>query len=185
MFNPRIYENSRADGIGALEVVGETPLSFVPLQRSILRRVIAGPLADLHLTQTFVYTRSSCDRVLDYLSVSPPGDAAVTGVTVRFGEVEIVAELKARQQAEVDYAAAKKSGQQAALATRETPDVFTLQVAGLQPDQEVVVETHYLQLARVEGANWTLRLPLTTPPRYAWRRTRRTPCAGPTACRLA
>lgn len=167
MFNPRIYENSRADGIGVLEVVGETPLSFVPLQRSVLRGVIAGPLADLHLTQTFVYTRSSCDRVLEAIYRFPlPGDAAVTGVTVRFGEVEIIAELKARQQAEIDYAAAKKSGQQAALATRETPDVFTLQVAGLQPDQEVVVETHYLQLARVEGTNWTLRLPLTTPPRY-------------------
>ncbi len=167
MFNPRIYENSRADGIGVLEVVGETSLPFVPLKRSVLHGVIAGPLADLHLTQTFVYARTSCDRVLEAIYRFPlPGDAAVTGVTVRFGDVEIVAELKARQQAEVDYAAAKKSGQQAALTTRVAPDVFTLQVAGLQPDQEVVVETHYLQLARVEGAHWTLRLPLTTPPRY-------------------
>jgi len=167
MFNPRSYENSRADGIGVLEVVGESPLPFVPLKRSVLHGVIAGPLADLYLTQTFSYTRTSCDRVLEAIYRFPlPGDAAVTGVTVHFGEVEIVAELKARQQAEVDYAAAKKSGQQAALATREAPDVFTLHVAGLQPDQAVVVETHYLQLARVEGADWTLRLPLTTPPRY-------------------
>ncbi len=91
MFNPRIYENSRADGIGVLEVVGETPLSFVPLRRSVLRGVIAGPLADLYLTQTFVYSRSSCDRVLEAIYRFPlPGDAAVTGVTVRFGEVEVL-----------------------------------------------------------------------------------------------
>jgi Ca-activated chloride channel family protein len=95
-----------------------------------------------------------------------PGDAAVTGVRVRFGDVEISAELKARQQAEADYEEAKRQGQQAALATRESPDVFTLQVAGLQPDQDIVVETSYTQLARAEGAGWSLRAPLTTSPRY-------------------
>ena len=62
-------------------------------------------------------------------------------MTVRFGDVEIEAELKERQQAEAEYEEAKQQGQQAALATRESPDVFTLQVAGLQPDQDVTVET--------------------------------------------
>src|SRR5205823_4185602 len=33
-------------------------------------------------------------------------------------------------------------------------------------DQEVTVETSYVQLARAEGAGWSLRLPLTTAPRY-------------------
>src|SRR5262249_7968241 len=59
-----------------------------------------------------------------------------------------------------------KEGRQAALLTRASPDVFTLQVAGLQPDQEVAVTTSYVQLARVEGLDWSLRLPLTTAPRY-------------------
>lgn len=59
-----------------------------------------------------------------------------------------------------------QQGRQAALATREAPDVFTLRVAGLQPDQEVAVETSYVQLARVEGLAWSLRIPLTTAPRY-------------------
>src|SRR5262249_32592808 len=37
---------------------------------------------------------------------------------------------------------------------------------GIHPDQDVTVETEYVQLARAEGAGWSLRLPLTTPPRY-------------------
>src|SRR5262249_14872671 len=36
----------------------------------------------------------------------------------------------------------------------------------IQPDQEIRVETSYAQLARVEGAGWSLRIPLTTAPRY-------------------
>ncbi|CAN5740935.1 hypothetical protein BH10CHL1_BH10CHL1_27360 [soil metagenome] len=170
MFNPQVYENSRTDGIGVLEVVSDdikTPPQFVPLQRSELTGAIVGPLGNFRLRQVFGYRRDVCDRVLEAVYRFPlPGDAAVTGVVVRFGDVEIVAELKARAAAEKAYTEAKKNKRQAALATRESPDVFTLQIAGLQPDQEVVVETAFIQLARAEGAGWTARIPLTTPPRY-------------------
>jgi len=172
MFNPNVYQNSRPDGIAVLEILpeegdGEPPRRFVPLKRTELTGEVAGPLASLRLVQTYGYSREQCDRTLEALYRFPlPGDAAVTGVVARFGEVTIRAELKAREQAEADYEAAKKQGRQAALATRETPDVFTLAVAGLQPDQDVVVETEYTQLARAEGLEWTLRIPLTTAPRY-------------------
>ncbi len=170
MFNAKLYENSLPDGIGVLEVTSlaqEGPRLFVPLKRSELRGEVAGPLAALTLTQVYGYTKEQCDKVLEAVYRFPlPGDAAVTGVVVRFGEVEIRAELKERQQAEKDYEEAKRQGKQAALATRESPDVFTLQVAGLQPDQEVRVETAYVQLARVQGAGYALRIPLTTAPRY-------------------
>ena len=170
MFNARLYENSLPDGIGVLEVVtspGEGRQLFVPLKRSELSGEVMGPLCTLRLTQVYGYTREQCDRVLEAVYRFPlPGDAAVTGVVVRFGEVEIRAELKERQQAESDYQEARRQGKQAALATRESPDVFTLQVSGLQPDQEVRVETSYVQLARAQGPGYALRIPLTTAPRY-------------------
>ena len=172
MFDPKGFENSRPDGFSVLEVVSglpeeDGPRRFVPLKHTHLTGEIAGPLADLHLTQSFGYTAKECDKVLEAVYRFPlPGDAAVTGVTVRFGDVVLQAELKERAHAEAEYEAAKQEGRQATLATRESPDVFTLQVAGLKPDQEVVVETAYVQLARYEGADWTLRIPLTTSPRY-------------------
>lgn len=175
MFHPAIYENTRPDGVGVLEIVGfdnggredKANPRFVPLKRSELYGEIVGPLADLRLRQTFGYTYVACAQTLEARYRFPlPGDAAVTNVTVHFGDVVIVATLQERSAAEADYAAAKAEGRQAALATREAPDVFTLQVAGLQPDQDVVVETTYLQLARSEGTRWTLRIPLTTAPRY-------------------
>jgi Ca-activated chloride channel family protein len=171
MFNSQMFENSRPDGVGVLEVVEEggaqNQRRFVPLKRTHLAGEVAGPLATLRLTQTYAYTRAECDRTLEAVYRFPlPGDAAVTGVTVRFGDVEIRAELQAREAAEQSYDEAVRQGRQAALATRESPDVFTLRVAGLQPDQEVTVETDVVLLARAEGSDWTLRIPLTTAPRY-------------------
>ncbi len=186
MFHAAIYENSQPAGVGVLEIVSRdnernegAPLrKFVPLQRSELRGTIVGPLADLRLRQTFGYSSAVCAQTLEARYRFPlPGDAAVTHVTVHFGEVEIVATLKTRAAAETAYTEAKVDGRQAALATREAPDVFTLQLAGLQPDQSIVVETRYIQLARSEGARWTLRVPLTTAPRYTRGDERGTPPA--------
>jgi Ca-activated chloride channel family protein len=173
MLNSKAYENSRPDGIGVLEITGgaerpaNQPRLFVPLKRTELVGEITGPLVSLRLTQIYGYSREQCDRVLEAVYRFPlPGDAAVTKVRVSFGEVEINAELKEREQAEAEYEEARREGRQAVLATRESPDVFTLQVAGIQPDQDVRVETSYIQLARAEGDGWSLRIPLTTAPRY-------------------
>lgn len=169
MLNPGVYENSRPGGMGVLEIVSEEGQvrRFVPLKRTELSGEVTGPLAALRLTQVYGYSREQCDKVLEALYRFPlPGDAAITKVRVRFGQVEIRAELQERRQAESGYQEAKRQGRQAALLTRESPNVFTLQVAGIQPDQEVTVETAYLQLARTEGLGWSLRIPLTTAPRY-------------------
>ena len=173
MFSGSSYENSRSDGIGVLEIVSGVRTKedqrhrFVPLKRTDLTGQVVGPLAQLHLTQVYGFTREQCNKVIEAAYRFPlPGDAAVTGVVVRFGTVEIIAELKEREAAELDYEEAKREGKQAALVTRESPDVFTLQVAGIEPDQEVTVQTSYVQLARVEGPGWSLRVPLTTSPRY-------------------
>jgi Ca-activated chloride channel family protein len=166
MFNPNAYENTRPGGLSALEIVDERA-RFVPLKRTELHGEIAGPLASLRLVQVFGYTREQSDRTLAAIYRFPlPGDAAVTGVTVRFGEVEIQATLAEREEAEAEYQEAQQQGHQAALLTRETPDVFSLRVSGLIPDQQITVETTYVQLARAEDAGWSIRVPLTTAPRY-------------------
>ncbi len=172
MFATNVYENSRPDGIGVLEIVSgrrhrAKTRRFVPLKRTELNGEVVGPLATLRLTQVFGFSRKQSKKVIEAVYRFPlPGDAAVTGVRVRFGDVEIRTELKERQRAEADYEEAKRQGKQAALLSRESPDVFTLHVAGIQPDQDVTVETSYVQLARAEGPGWSLRVPLTTPPRY-------------------
>jgi Ca-activated chloride channel family protein len=176
MFNPNAFDNSAPAGVAVLETVAVDDglqvesMPFVPLRRTTVNGRWEGALAELTFTHTYAYTRAQCDRVLEAVYRFPlPGDAAVRRVVVTFGEVEIVAELKERRAAELAYDEAKREGRQAALTTRESPDVFTLRVAGLQPDQDVVVETTCVLLAGAERAGWSLRIPLTTAPRYVRR----------------
>jgi len=172
MLNPTAYANAAPAGVAVLETVQSADLSaallFVPLRRTTVNGLWDGPLAEITVTHTYGYSHAQCDRVLEAIYRFPlPGDAAVRRVTVSFGDVEIVAALKERGRAEADYEEARRSGRQAALTTRESPDVFTLRLAGLQPDQDVVVDTTYVQLADVDGVGWSLRIPLTTAPRYS------------------
>ncbi len=171
MFNSRAYYNSRPDGFAVLELGGgdapDAPRRFAPLTRTELTGTVTGPLAALRLAQTFALAGPPDAPPVEALYRFPlPGDAAVTGVRVRFGDVEVQTVLKERPQAEADYAAAKRAGRQAARLTRESPDVFTLAVAGITPGQEVRVETAYAQVARAGRTGWSLRVPLTTAPRY-------------------
>ena len=100
MFNPTSFENSLPGGSAVLQVVDaaigadERRQRFVPLRLTALSGEIVGPLAALHVEHTFGYSRQTCAKVLEASYRFPlPGDAAVTGVSVRFGEVEIQTEL--------------------------------------------------------------------------------------------
>jgi Ca-activated chloride channel homolog len=168
MLNTTRFENTRLEGFAVLEIQDPRLKGFIPLRHSAVSGTVAGPLAELTLTQTFSFPKTAFDGAIEALYRFPlPGDAAVLGVTVRFGETELEAVLQERVVAEAEYAEAKREGRQAALVTRESPDVFTLHVAGVLPDQEVLVTTRFVQLARAEeNSQWSLRLPLTTAPRY-------------------
>lgn len=166
MFNPRAFENSGPEGHGVLEIAGRRGV-YVPLRESELSGTIAGPLATLRLVQRFEGSPEPGAAPIEALYRFPlPGDAAVLGVIVRFGEAEIVTKLAPRAAAEQEYAEARDSGRQGALVTREASGVFTLHLTGVRAGEAVSVETTYVQLAAAEGPGWSLRVPLTTAPRY-------------------
>jgi Ca-activated chloride channel homolog len=176
MINPRTFENARPDGFPVLEIAPRPDRpdcttselrQFVPLQRTELLGEISGPMAGLQLVQRFRFSRTQHPSPIEAAYRFPlPGDAAITGVRVQFGEVTVEAELAERKQAEQTYQTARDEGRQATLLTREAPDVFTLQLTGLKPDEDVTIRTSYVQLAHVEGSGWSIRVPLTTVPRY-------------------
>ena len=169
MFNPMYVENAPQGGAAVLEVLGgeHDRMPFVPLQSVAVSGEVTGPVAGMQVVHVFSYTREQCSRVLEAAYRFPlPGDAAVTGVSIRFGDTEIQAVLEPRAQAKEDYEQAKRDRKQSALVTQEAPDVFTLRVAGIKPDEEVRVETAFVQLARAEGVGWSLRIPLTVAERF-------------------
>jgi Ca-activated chloride channel homolog len=81
--------------------------------------------------------------------------------------VVVETDLMPRADAEAQYRTARQQGRRVALSARASTDVFTLRLTGLQPDQDVIVETTFLQVATPDGPGWELRLPLTIGPRYS------------------
>jgi Ca-activated chloride channel family protein len=158
------YLNSKQRGFPVLEG-GEN--LFIPLKETQLTGNIFLPFADLTLEQTFLFSSKEYNKTIEAIYRFPmSGNAAVRDVHIKFGDTEIKTELKKRQNAEEEYQHAKEQGKQAALVSRDAPNVFILRVAGIHPDEEVNIKTHYVQILRPIDGGYEFRLPLTTAPRF-------------------
>jgi Ca-activated chloride channel homolog len=175
MFNSHTYQNSNSAGAAFMEIVQQRDEEtapdlqprFMPLRGTRLTGSVSGSVARLQITHRFGHEEDSERPVLEAVYRFPlPGDAAVTGVRVMFGEVEIRAELADRTKAEKDYDHARATGRQAILLTRESPDVFSLHVSGIEPGQDVVIVTDYVQSLYPQSRGFTMRVPLTPAPRF-------------------
>jgi Ca-activated chloride channel family protein len=158
------YLNAKDRGFPVLEG-GEK--MFIPLKETNLTGNLTIPFADLTLTQKFLFSSDEYNKTIEAVYRFPiSGNAAVKDVYVRFGDIEIKTRLKKRKKAEKEYEQAKKEGKQATLVSREAPNVFTLRVAGIHPDEPVEIKTNYIQILRPIDEGFEFRLPLTTAPRY-------------------
>jgi len=156
------YLNAKDRGFPVLE--GEKNM-FIPLKETNLTGIITIPFADLILKQQFLFSSKEYDKTIEAIYRFPlTGNAPVKCVHVKFGDTEIETRLKKRKKAEEEYKEAKKEGKQAALVSRETPNVFTLHVAGIHPNEVVEIKTHYVHILRPIDEGFEFRLPLTTAP---------------------
>src|SRR5689334_8840009 len=143
MFNSTFTVNAAPAGFGVLELVADTtgaervdgaiierpprpewmrahPMRHAPLERTELRGTIAGPLASLRLVQRFRMPEAlaGAGAIEARYRFPLPGDAAVLGVVVRFGDTEVRTTLATRDDARAAYDAARAAGHQAALLER-------------------------------------------------------------------
>ena len=169
LFNQHTYDNMIIQGIPTLERLnGNNQMArFAPMKRIELDGRISGPIGEFTLTQVFIFHHDDLPGPIEAVYRFPiPGDAAVTGLTVSFGEVTIETILLPRRQAEDDYHNARNSHRQAILLTRESSDIFTLMVNGIAPENEVRIDTRFIQAGVPEKTGFSFRIPLTTAPRY-------------------
>lgn len=170
IFNSVLYENSMPEGMGVLEIVDSDANKhrlFIPLTRTELSGTITGPLASFTLTQVFSYPSSSFNHPIEAVYRFPlPGDAHITGAEVSFGKEILKTSLKEREDAKDEYHQAFEKGRRGVLLTRETPDIFTLHLTGIEPDQPVKVTIQFLQYGAADNTDISFRIPLTLAPRY-------------------
>ena len=95
-----------------------------------------------------------------------PDGAAVDRLTMRVGERSIEGEIREKEQAERVYREARDAGQPASLVTQTTPNLFTTAVANIAPGESIDIVIEYLDTARYDGGEFSLRFPMTLTPRY-------------------
>lgn len=136
----------------------------LPLKLVECRFRVDGPFAHVEIDQVFRQTHS---RPLDCRYTFPlPDAAAVHRCEMHVNERIVRARVEELEKAREQFAQAKESGYRAALVETERPNLFTLQLGNLQPDDLVIIRLAYVQtLERIAG-ELRLRLPLTPGVRY-------------------
>ncbi len=142
----------------------ERDLPPIPLKHTDMQVNIIGPICDVLVTQQFHNTHQ---RPVEAIYVFPlPEDAAVTTLTLTIGERVIRGAVREREQARHDYKQARDQGQGAALLEQERPNLFTISVANIQPDEQVQVALRFHDRVPYDNDAFELVLPTVVLPRY-------------------
>ncbi|GHC42896.1 VIT and vWA domain-containing protein [Roseibacillus persicicus] len=142
----------------------ESSSALLPLESTHAEVAIAGPLAQVTLTQTFTNEGS---QPLDatYLFPASTG-AAVHGMTMTIGNRTIVAEIQEKEEAKKTFAKAQSESKSAALLEQHRPNLFQMSVARILPGDEIEVKLHYSELLKPEDNVYQFVFPTTFGPRY-------------------
>jgi Ca-activated chloride channel family protein len=134
-----------------------------PLQTD-LRLSVAGVVARVRVAQRFRNTGANYVEAVYALPL--PDDAAVDRLLMQVGDRVIEGEIRERQQAERIYGEARAAGERASLVRQTSANLFTTAVANIGPGETIDITIEYLQTARYDAGEFSLRVPLTLTPRY-------------------
>jgi Ca-activated chloride channel homolog len=129
-----------------------------------IRISVAGVVARVAIAQRFRNTGTSWAEAVYALPL--PDDAAVDTLKMTVGDRVIEGEIHERAQAEKIYGEARAAGQHASLVRQTSANLFTTAVANIGPGEAIDITIEYLQTARYDAGEFSLRLPLTLTPRY-------------------
>ncbi|HEX7180388.1 MAG TPA: VIT domain-containing protein [Thermoanaerobaculia bacterium] len=144
---------------------GDPAVDRLPLKETKVDVHIAGVIADVVVTQVY---RNEGARPINARYVFPASTrAAVHGMTMQVGEHRIRAKIRERQKAQQEFNEAKKAGKSAALLEQQRPNVFSMNVANVLPQDEIRVELHYSELLVPTDGTYELVYPTVVGPRYS------------------
>jgi Ca-activated chloride channel family protein len=129
-----------------------------------LRISVAGIVARVRVAQRFA--NPGTDFVEAVYVLPLPDDAAVDRLTMRLGERLVEGEIQERELAERTYGVARAAGQRTSIVRQTSPNLFTSAVANIAPGEAVEITVEYLQTARYDAGEFSLRTPMTLTPRY-------------------
>ena len=136
----------------------------LPLKSTQVNVKVSGVIADVTVVQTY---KNEGQRAIEAKYVFPGSTrAAVHGMNVRLADRLITAKIREKQQAKIEYDAAKQEGKTAALLEQHLPNVFQMNVANIMPGDDVKVELRYTELLLHTDGSYQFVFPTVVGPRY-------------------
>ena len=146
-------------------VQGDPTVDRLPLKDTKVEISISGVIADVKIVQTY---RNEGSRPINATYVFPASTrAAVYGMRMRIGDQVIVAKIKEREAAKQEFETAKKEGKSASLLEQDRPNVFSMNLANLMPQEQVEIELRYTELLVPTDGVYELVYPTVVGPRYS------------------
>ena len=139
------------------------PDSF-PLKETKVSSQINGVIADTYVTQT--YTNEGKTPINAKYIFPASTKASVHGMTMQIGNRLITARIKEKEEAREEFEEAKNQGKSASLLEQQRPNVFSMDVANVMPNDTVVIELHYTEMVVSTEGSYQFVFPTVTGPRY-------------------
>jgi Ca-activated chloride channel family protein len=136
----------------------------IPLQGVRIEACLTGLGSKVTVTQRYT-NLEAIDVEAVYVFPLEEG-AAVCGFTASVGDCLIHGRVEEREKAFEVYDDAMAAGHGAFLLDQERPNIFTVSVGNLRPQQTIEIAITYVSLLTFEGAAVRLLIPTTVSPRY-------------------
>jgi Ca-activated chloride channel family protein len=146
-------------------VQGSQPgVDALPLKSTRADVTVSGVIADVRVTQTY---RNEGTTPLEARYVFPASTrAAVYAMRLRVGDRVVDAQVREKQQARREYDAAKQAGKSAALLEQQRPNVFSMAIANVMPNDEIAVDLRYTETIVPDEGTYRFVFPTVVGPRY-------------------
>ena len=135
-----------------------------PLKKTDITVDINGVIADIHVLQTYA---NEGQNPINASYVFPASTkVTVHGMQMQIGNQIVTAQIKEKEEAEEEFEEAKEEGKSASLLSEEEPNVFSMNVANIMPNDTVSIDLHYTELITPADGVYQFVYPTVVGPRY-------------------
>ena len=136
-----------------------------PLKSTNVEVSINGVIADVVITQQ--YQNNGTHPINGQYIFPASTRAAVHAMKMRIGEEIIEAKIQERKTAEKKFTAARLSGKSASLLKQNRPNVFSMRVANIMPQDTIEIDLRYTELLVPDNGTYEFVYPAVVGPRYS------------------
>ena len=157
-------ENDKTQSPYFVVLTDSAAVAQLPLKATEVSVSIAGMIADITVKQIY---KNEGNKTIEAIYTFPGSTrAAVYAMVMNVGKKRIVAKIKEKGEARQIYEDAKSEGKTASLLEQERPNVFTMNVANILPNDSITIEMSYTETLLSTDGVYQFIYPTVVGPRY-------------------